>query len=381
MQKAKLMYSNGPDMVYATGLSFPDPVPWVQTPDGHTHLSLSPLEYAEDKDKAAVDHVYPWPQPPADLNPTERRLFIFRTLLEKGDWPGTIQVPPDFPARLFQLMQAAGWPVEAVAAPFFPARSVKTAAEIKKIRTAQQANEAGFRRAAEILQAADIGKDDVLMWQDQILTSERLRQEIHLAQVNAGSIDFAKGSIVAGGAQAACPHERGQGTLYAHQFILIDCPPRHNNYYYGDLTRTFLKGKPSDWHTQVYQTVYAAQKTALDMLKAGVDGANVHQAVCDVIQDAGFATGKTADDIPYGYFHGTGHGLGLEVHDQPAGTLSRSALILEAGMVTTVEPGLYYPPGTHDAGVGGCRIEDAVVVTDKGIDNLTQFSKDNWVID
>ncbi len=381
MKTARLMYGNGSDMFYATGLSFPDPVPWAQTPDGRTHLCLSPLEYAEDKNKATVDVVYPWPQPPKDATPQERSLFIFRFMLEQDDWPETIEVPSDFPARLFQLMLEAGWPVTAVSSPFFAARAVKTVSEIEKMRAAQQANAAGFARVYDILQTATIGKDDILVWQDAVLTSEILRSEIHSAQLQAGCIDFSQGSIIACGQQAACPHERGHGPLYAHQFILIDCFPRHENRYYGDMTRTFVKGRPSLWHEKIYTTVHQACQLGLDTLKAGVDGAEIHKQVCQVMQDAGFETGKTSDDIPYGYFHGTGHGLGLDVHDFPAGTLARQSINLQAGVVTTVEPGLYYPKGTNPDGCGGCRIEDAVVITDKGIDNLTTFSKDNWVID
>lgn len=367
-------------MRYAAGLDFPDPTFWAQTTDGRTHLLMGPLEYAAERDKTAVDVVHPFPSM-KEVPEDERPLYPFKFLLEQAAWPARIEVPAHFPARAFSLMKEAGWPVEAVPAPFFPTRAVKTADEIEKLRDAQHANQHGFGRLREVLGEATIGTDAVLIWRGDILTAEILRAEMQKEQLNHSCVGFNGGPIIGCGAQGACPHERGHGALYAHQLIVVDSFPLHANGYNGDLTRTFLKGTPLDWQVALVAAVTDAQQAALNMLKAGVNGKEVHQHGADILKEKGFDTGTLGDGTPYGFFHGTGHGVGLEVHDYPAGTIAGRDITLEAGMVTSVEPGLYYPPGTHEGGVGGCRIEDVVAITENGVDNLTTLTTGDWVID
>jgi Xaa-Pro aminopeptidase len=121
--------------------------------------------------------------------------------------------------------------------------------------------------------------------------------------------------------------------------------------------------------------VIEAQKLALKLIKPGVDGRDIHAAVQSFFAKAGFKTGTDDKGRPYGFFHGTGHGVGLELHDPGPRTISTVPCILKPGMVTSVEPGLYYPTK------GGCRIEDVVVVTPTGYKNLNKLSKSAWVID
>ncbi|HLS28317.1 MAG TPA: M24 family metallopeptidase, partial [Opitutales bacterium] len=134
--------------------------------------------------------------------------------------------------------------------------------------------------------------------------------------------------------------------------------------YHGDMTRTFLKGKASDQQKKLVATVLAAEQKALKEVKAGTTGAAIHDGVVQYFKEAGYETRISGGD-PEGFFHGTGHGLGLEVHEAPR--LSVNGPVLDAGHVVTVEPGLYY------RGIGGARIEDVVWVRDDGAEMLSEY--------
>jgi len=199
----------------------------------------------------------------------------------------------------------------------------------------------------------------------EVLTSERVKRMI------AGYLlerDYLAGhAIVAGGEQACDPHEEGHGPLKADQAIIIDIFPRSvATRYHGDLTRTVLRGQASDALRKQYAAVRAAQEEALASIRAGVEGPVVHARVCGLFEAQGFRTGEVGGRMQ-GFFHGTGHGLGLEIHEPPR--VSKVPATLQAGNVVTVEPGLYYP------GVGGVRLEDVVLVTEDGCSNLVKYPK------
>ena len=177
----------------------------------------------------------------------------------------------------------------------------------------------------------------------------------------------AQHTIVAPGVQAVDPHNEGSGPLRANEPIVIDVFPQHaSSRYFADLTRTVVKGRASDKVRRMFEAVKAGQEIACRMIKDGVDGSTVHKAILESFDTQGFKTGEQ-DGRMQGFFHGTGHGVGLEIHEPPR--ISPRPDTLKAGMVVTVEPGLYY----LDA--GGMRIEDMVVVTPDGCRILTQAPK------
>jgi Xaa-Pro aminopeptidase len=143
------------------------------------------------------------------------------------------------------------------------------------------------------------------------------------------------------------------------EFVKMDFGAYYNGYC-SDLTRTVVLGKAQDKHREIYKIVLEAQLTCLDKLKPGMTGREADALARDVIAKAGYGDN---------FGHGTGHGLGMEIHEEPR--LSRLAeTVLEPGMVVTVEPGIYLP------GFGGVRIEDDVVITKDGIRILTRSTKE-----
>jgi Xaa-Pro aminopeptidase len=129
------------------------------------------------------------------------------------------------------------------------------------------------------------------------------------------------------------------------------------------LSRTVVRGRASERLKEAYATVQAGQEIAYRAIRHGADGKEIHQRILALFEQRGFPTGKI-DGRMQGFFHGTGHGLGLDIHEPPR--ISPGAATLRAGHVVTVEPGLYY------IGMGGVRLEDVVLVTEKGNRNLTR---------
>jgi Xaa-Pro aminopeptidase len=236
---------------------------------------------------------------------------------------------------------------------------------LKLMRRALQITEAGMARGIEVLAAAKSGAGKKLSWSGKTLTSEVLRAEIDSAILRAGGLPA--NTIVAGGDQACDPHERGFGPLKADSLIILDIFPRDaDSGYFGDMTRTVVKGRASDAQRKLYATVQTGQKMALDGLRAGADGVKLHEQVKKFFKDEGFPTEKR-DGRWVGFFHGTGHGLGLELHENPRYNKTKK---FQPGQVFTVEPGLYYP------GLGGVRIEDVAAVSPAGAPQiLSRFEK------
>jgi Xaa-Pro aminopeptidase len=197
------------------------------------------------------------------------------------------------------------------------------------------------------------------------LTSERLRTVIEQAVLAAGGIPAH--TIVAGGVQGCDPHEQGHGPLRANQAIILDIFPRSaRTGYFGDITRTVVRGRAGAELRRQWHVVKEGQEVAFRMLRAGAEGSVVHGAILELFEAEGFKTGFNGKRMQ-GFFHGTGHGLGLEIHEPPR--VSPLPQRLEQGNVVTVEPGLYYPR------TGGVRLEDVVVIGARGSRNLTRFPK------
>jgi len=226
--------------------------------------------------------------------------------------------------------------------------------------------EVGMAEAMQALRASRVGKDGRLMYHNVPLTSEKLRSVIDTAIIQANGL--ASHTIVAGGKQACDPHEVGYGPLRANEPIILDIFPRSQQTgYFGDITRTVVRGRASEPVRKLYDTVHQGQKVAFKKMRSGVPTRDVHAAVLQLFEAQGYKTGKVKGRMQ-GFFHGTGHGLGLEIHEPPRTGLTSDG-VLKPGQVVTVEPGLYYPE------IGGVRLEDVALVTKNSPRNLTRFEK------
>ena len=361
------------DMLYATKFFVPDPfVLLVQ--DGRSTILLSDLEVDRGRREAAVDEVIGLSEFTVQYkkllgrNPTLAKvaaLFLHTRRVRRA------VVPDNFPLALSLALAREGI---AVVPPkkgaFWPERLHKTSAELHLLRDALRVTAAGMARGMEVLAAAKPagGKRAVphaeLFWGNVPLTTERLRAEIDTAIVRLGGAP--KDTIVAGGEQACDPHERGSGLLRAGELIIIDIFPRMvSTGYYGDLTRTVVKGRASDAQRKLWFTVQEGQRRAIAGVREGANGKALHEGVKKFFKDEGFPT-ETRDGRHVGFFHGMGHGLGLELHEPPR---YHHTLSFQAGTVLTVEPGLYFP------GLGGVRLEDVVAVMPRSHEMLSHYEQ------
>ncbi len=269
-----------------------------------------------------------------------------------------VTVPHNFPVFLADELRDCGFKITPVQSPIRKVRSVKTREEIEYIKKSQICCESAMQSAIDLIRRAGIRRGVLTdPDSDQPLTSERARTVIERTLIGCGC--ESEGTIVAGGKGAADPHNAGRGALSADESIVIDIFPRLKmERYYADMTRTVARGSPSRALSEMYDAVLDAQTTALGVVRAGVSGEEVHDAACGVFEDAGYR--KL-------FIHSTGHGVGLDVHEEPH--IGVGGEMLKAGNVITVEPGLYDPE------IGGIRIEDMVVVTKSGCENLTTIGK------
>jgi Xaa-Pro aminopeptidase len=248
--------------------------------------------------------------------------------------------------------------------PFFEERVVKRDDEVAAIEATQRATERAVARAIDILRESDI-RGDRLYRDGEVVTAEMLRRVMHLSMMEDECLG--QHTIVAPGAQGVDPHNEGSGPILPHQSLVLDVFPRSiRTRYFADMTRTVVRGRASDELKRMYDTVLAAQLRGIELVRDGADGGEIHREVVAVLERAGYQTGMV-DGRMQGYFHGTGHGVGLDIHEAPS--ISRRGTTLRPGHVVTVEPGLYYPRW------GAVRIEDMVLVTADGCRNLTEFPK------
>jgi Xaa-Pro aminopeptidase len=283
---------------------------------------------------------------------------------------GSAVVPEAFPLWLADRLRAEGVELTVDGGFFDDRRRVKNDSELAGIRRAQRAAEAGMDAARDLLRRAT-GNGAGLVVDGEPLTVERVKSAMSVAFAANGTTadDF----IVAPGPQGAVGHDMGSGPIKEGVPIVIDIWPRDNeSFMFCDMTRTFVVGAvPEDvqrWHALTKE----ALDRAISEIRDGADGRAIFDGTCEIFEAAGELTQRTKEDgktLSDGFFHGLGHGVGLEVHEEPGmGIAAKDAL--KAGDVVTIEPGLYRQ------GYGGVRLEDLVLVTKDGAENLTRYPYD-----
>jgi Xaa-Pro aminopeptidase len=361
--------STDSDQYYLSGFDAPDP--FVTLYDGEVHLLFARgLEYGRAKKEARAATVerdvdYGYGDLAAEHGPEDARDRVLAAFCAAYG-VASVATPPRFPLRTADGLREQGIDVTAEDdGVVTEIRATKTDEEVEHVREAQRANEAAMARAEELVAGAT-AEGDRLVHDGEVLTSERVKEAIEVELLRHGcALDE---TIVACGADAADPHDRGSGPLAPDEPIIVDIFPQSKaTKYHADMTRTFCAGTPGDTLQEWYDLTAAAKDAALDAIEPGVTGAAVHDAVCDVYEDAGLPTLRADETAETGFIHSTGHGVGLDVHELPR--LAPAGGELQPGHVVTVEPGLYDPE------VGGVRIEDLVVVTADGYENLTDYAE------
>ncbi|MFB6111435.1 MAG: M24 family metallopeptidase [Halobacteriaceae archaeon] len=339
----------------------------LYTPE-QTALLVPGLEFARARSESRADIVrrfsdYDYSELRESEGREAARQEVLRAFVAEFGVEG-IAVPGDLPLRTGDALREAGYEIVVDTDDLVgELRATKAAEEVDNVRAAQAANEAAMARAEELLDAATV-EDGQLIHDGEPLTSERVRQEIEVTLIRHGcSLDE---TIVACGADGAEPHNRGSGPLVPGEPIVIDIFPQDKSTkYHADMTRTFVVGEPTEAAQAFHEHTMAAMEAAFEALEPGTTGEAVHEAVCDVYEAAGYPTLRSDEGTETGFIHSTGHGVGLDVHEQPS--LGDGGDTLEPGHVVTIEPGLYDPE------VGGVRVEDLVLVTEDGYENLTDY--------
>jgi Xaa-Pro aminopeptidase len=279
-------------------------------------------------------------------------------------------VPYAFPVWLADRLRADGIELEVDQEHFDERRRAKTETQIAGMRRAQRAAEAAMDACRELLRRSEISGDRLLLDGEQ-LTVERVKADMNL--VFAAHDTTADEYIVAPGAQGAVGHDMGSGPIPPSAPLVVDIFPRDNGSgVYTDMTRTFVVGDVPDTVREWHRLVKEALDRAVSETKPGADTRAIFDGTCEIFEAAGEQTPRTktpGEPLVDGFFHGLGHGVGLEVHEEPGlGLTSDQQLV--TGDVITIEPGLYR------AGYGGVRLEDIVLVTGSGAENLTQYPYD-----
>jgi Xaa-Pro aminopeptidase len=362
--------SDEADQRYLSGFDAPDD--FLTLYDGSVHLLVSGLEYGRARKEARAETV----ERTADFDANAK-------MREHGETEGvhrlyaeflrshgveSVGTPSAFPFGTAEGLRERGIDLEPDHGDTIGRiRATKTDTEIDWMRESQRANEKAMATAERMLRDADPDVDGVLHLDGEVLTSERVKEEIEVSLLRNGCA-LAE-TIVACGADAADPHDRGSGPLYEDEPIIVDIFPRSKETgYFADMTRTFCVGEPSETIREWYDLTEAAMDAAFEVLEAGVSGTEVHGAVCDLYEEAGWPTLRADESAETGFIHSTGHGVGLDIHEYPR--VSTAENELEAGQVVTIEPGLYDPE--H----GGVPIEDIVVVREGGYENLTSYGRE-----
>lgn len=339
--------------------------------DGKRYALCNELDICELKKNSLFDQVFSRESFKKEGKYLSLREILL-PLLEKNSETEVI-LPWNFPSGLFQEFQKAKdttWMEQVTFSvsdeDFIPERKFKLQKEKLEIKKACSVISRAFGRVREILSQSTVQPDRCLTYQGSVVTSEFLKREIFDICISCGA--FAENTIVACGKDSSEPHHQGSGPILANELIVVDIFPRLlATGYYGDMSRTFIKGTPTQAQQELYEAVLDAQECAIAQLKQGEDFKNIHCRVVDFFKNKGYKTGDN-----YGFFHNLGHGVGLDIHELPY--VGGRSDIIENDVVFTLEPGLYYPE------IGGVRIEDVFTMTDGNIEPLSSFDYD-WVVE
>lgn len=355
------------NMFYATGFMAPDAFVFIQI-GNEKIMAIGDLELDRAKSQSRVDRVLPLSKYEKVLKKKGKKspklievvIAILREMKVKR-----LLVPATLDVGYADVLRKRGLKLKVKGEPFFNSREVKNEHEVECIVNTLRKTEMALDKAISYIKKSTIRGGLLYTRGGRQITSELIRKMIDVELMKSGCT--AKGTIVSCGEQSCQPHNVGSGRLKANESIIFDVFPKDEQTgYCADISRTIVRGKASTQLKRMYKAVASAQKIVFKHAKEGSKGNVLHSKVVKHLKSLGFKTGKRKGKM-CGFFHGTGHGLGLDVHESPR--ISKTKYTLKTGNVVTVEPGLYYP------GIGGVRLEDMILITENGCKNLTKLPK------
>ncbi|MFA5268299.1 MAG: Xaa-Pro peptidase family protein [Methanoregula sp.] len=359
---AYVVYANSrdADMRYLTRFTTSDPFVYFRKPGEKGTIIISQMEVGRASREGITAVMTRAEAGLPEIMKKEKDPYLATARMIAGQAGKKILVPPNFPVALANALEEF-CSVTVDKGTVLSMRAKKTSTEITCMQTVQKITQTAMGHAATLLRRAVV-KKGILHLDGKPLTSEQIKNTMHCFLLEHGC--SAEDTIVSCGEETAIPHMTGTGPLRADEPIVIDLFPLHEKSgYYADMTRTFVKGEPSQEILEMYTALREAKQLAISRVKSGVSGADLYQIVVDYFKEQGY------DSDTRGFVHNLGHGVGLQIHELPTVGPSGNQP-LEAGNVITIEPGLYYP------GIGGVRLEDIGAVTKKGFDNFTVFPED-----
>jgi Xaa-Pro aminopeptidase len=346
--------SHDADMRYLTHFTTSDPFVFFKKPEMKGVIIVSQMEVGRASRESTAAIMTRTQAGLPDILKTENDPYRATARMIAGQVGKKILVPPDFPISLANSLSeyctilVDGGTVRSM-------RAKKGRNEILLMKNVQKSAEKAMGCAISLIKKASV-KKEVLYLDKKPLTAEYIKYSMLLLQHGCNAVD----TIVSCGEETAIPHMTGTGPLKSDEPIVIDLfPVEEKSGYYADMTRTVVKGEASSEIYDMYTTLHGAKRLAISRVRAGVPGADIHQAVVDFFKDHGYESNSR------GFIHNLGHGIGLQVHELPI--VGPAGKELVSGNVITIEPGLYYP------GTGGVRLEDMGVVTKTGFENFTAF--------
>jgi Xaa-Pro aminopeptidase len=359
---AYVVYANSrdADMRYLTHFTTSDPFVYFRRPGEKGTIIISQMEVGRASREGITAVMTRAEAGLPEIMKKEKDPYLATARMIAGQVGKKILVPPNFPVALSNAL-GEYCAVTVDKGTVLSMRAKKTSTEIKCMKTVQNITQTAMGHAATLLRRAVVIKG-ILHLDGKPLTSEQIKYTMHCFLLEHGC--SAEDTIVSCGEDTAIPHMTGTGPLRADEPIVIDLFPLHEKSgYFADMTRTFVKGEPSQEILDMYTALREAKQLAISRVKGGVSGAVLYQIVVDFFKEQGY------DSDTRGFVHNLGHGVGLQIHELPTvGPSGNSPL--EAGNVITIEPGLYYP------GIGGVRLEDIDAVTKTGLKNFTDFPED-----
>ncbi|MEX1112806.1 MAG: M24 family metallopeptidase [Candidatus Andersenbacteria bacterium] len=362
--------AKGPEIRHRCGLTAPDSFIYLAPDNEQPTVYFDAREYDIQKQKLValrnnvrIERLEPYTK--KAKKDMESPLLASLSVILKKRGIGTVRVSPSMSYATVLALQQVG--INIAVYSYEEERERKNEVEIEWMIDAQRSTEAAFQLARKILTASTIKRNKII-YKKEVLTSEYVKARLQSFLFEKG-YNCPEGMIVASGEQTSRPHDDGEGPLLPNQCLIIDIFPQSiKTGVFADMTRTFVKGKASKDIKGLFRDVMSVQQQVLESIAVGQRCADVHKKTVKAFKQLGHPTSAKK-----GFMHGTGHAVGLSVHEGPS-LNAYSKRKIEPGMALTVEPGLYYP------GIGGVRFEDVVIFHPDGSkQNITQFNEPYFI--